>query len=92
MEGAAAAAGADPVIRLSHVLEFVGSDGAIAPPEGLPTLAQARRRAERQVIVEALARVNGDRARAATLLRISLATLYRKLGACADRSREPQSA
>jgi transcriptional regulator with PAS, ATPase and Fis domain len=88
VEGAAAVAGAEEEIRLPHVLQFV------APPvepldDGIPSLAQARRSAEQRAILNALGHVGGNRERAAKLLRISQATLYRKLG---EGDRRQQSA
>jgi transcriptional regulator with PAS, ATPase and Fis domain len=80
VEGAAAFAGSDDVLRLAHVRHFVAAGSP--PPgveDGLPSLAQARRRAEQRVILDALTRVGGNREQAAKLLRISAATLYRKL-------------
>jgi transcriptional regulator with PAS, ATPase and Fis domain len=46
----------------------------------MPSLAQARQSAEQRAIADALGRAGGNRERAAKLLRISPATLYRKLG------------
>ena len=79
VEGAAAVAGADDEIRLPHVLHFV-EPLAAAGEQRMPSLAQARRSAERRAILSALGQVGGNRERAAKLLRISAATLYRKLG------------
>jgi two-component system, NtrC family, response regulator AtoC len=81
IEGASAVASNEEIIRLPHVLQFVvplasGPTGA----DGIPSLAQARKIAERRAILEALGQVGGNRERAAKLLRISQATLYRKLG------------
>ena len=81
VEAAAAMAGADEAIGLLHVVEVVapGACGSVSG-SGLPTLAEVRCRAERDAILAALTRAQGNRARAAKLLRISEATLYRKLG------------
>ena len=85
VEGAAAVAGGEDEVGLPHVLQFVGP--RMAPREdGVPSLAQARRSAEQRAILNALGQVGGNRERAAKLLRISQATLYRKLGARAQRS------
>jgi transcriptional regulator with PAS, ATPase and Fis domain len=85
VEGAAAVAGSGEAILLPHVLQFVAP---LAPPpeNAVPSLAQARRSAEERAILNALGQVGGNRERAAKLLRISQATLYRKLGARAQRS------
>ena len=81
VEGAAAVAVAEAVIHLAHVVQFVAPGmQQPAPTDGVPTLAQARKAAEQRAILEALGRVGGNRERAARLLRISQATLYRKLG------------
>jgi sigma-54-specific transcriptional regulator len=87
VEGAAAVAGNDGMIRLPHVLQFVGPLVSATPEQGVPSLAQARRSAEQRAILHALGFAGGNRERAAKLLRISQATLYRKLG-----EREQQSA
>ena len=82
VEGAAALAGTDDEVRLPHVLPFVAPSPSSSAVESdsIPSLAEARRRAERRVILAALGQVGGNRERAAKLLRISQATLYRKLG------------
>jgi transcriptional regulator with PAS, ATPase and Fis domain len=81
VEAAAAVAGLEPVVGMLHVVEVLAS----STPDGsrvdiLPSLAEARRRAEGRAILDALRRTEGNRERAARLLRISEATLYRKLG------------
>jgi transcriptional regulator with PAS, ATPase and Fis domain len=91
VEGAAAVASGEDEIQLTHVLQFV------APPEpgdenGVPSLAQARRAAEQRAILNALGQVGGNRERAARLLHISQATLYRKLGEGERPKRAQQSA
>jgi len=64
-----------------HVLEVLPrSADWKAMPEAFPSLAEVRLEAERRAILEALRRVEGNRERAAKLLHISEATLYRKLG------------
>jgi len=85
IEGAAALAGNEEEIRLPHVLQFIAP---LVPSEenGIPSLAQARRSAEQRAILGALGQVGGNRERAAKLLRISPATLYRKLGRTVERS------
>jgi transcriptional regulator with PAS, ATPase and Fis domain len=83
VEGAAAAAGGDDEIRLPHVLQFVGREGG---EEGIQSLAQARHSAEQRAIFNALGHAGGNREQAAKLLRISQATLYRKLGERAQQS------
>ncbi len=85
LEGAAAVAGDEDEVSLSHVLQFV-APAAASQEEGTPSLAEARRRAEQRAILDALGQVGGNRERAAKLLRISQATLYRKLGDQAQRS------
>jgi DNA-binding NtrC family response regulator len=81
VEAAAALAGPDPTIGMLHVVEVLSSAALDLPSiDILPTLAEARRRAEEHAILDALRRTEGNRERAAKLLRISEATLYRKLG------------
>jgi two-component system response regulator HydG len=81
VEGAAAIAGPEDTIRLAHVLEFVAPPLRLdADSDGVRSLAQTRKSAEQRAIFEALGRVGGNRERAAKLLSISEATLYRKLG------------
>jgi DNA-binding NtrC family response regulator len=59
-----------------RVRESAGDAAAVRDPDGLrPTLAEI----ERRYIVETLASVNQDKARAANVLGIDLSTLYRKL-------------
>jgi DNA-binding NtrC family response regulator len=59
-----------------RVRESAGAGGAVRDPDGLrPTLAEI----ERRYIIETLASVNQDKARAANILGIDLSTLYRKL-------------
>jgi len=81
IEAAAAVAGAEDAIGMLPVLEFlVPSAHQTGVPEEVPTLAEVRARAERGAILDALRRVDGNRERAAKLLHISEATLYRKIG------------
>jgi len=81
VEAAAAVAGLDPVVGMLHVVEVLASSRSEAPPVDIfPSLAEARTRAEEHAIIDALQRTAGNRERAAKLLRISEATLYRKLG------------
>jgi DNA-binding NtrC family response regulator len=59
-----------------RVRESAGAGGEMRDPDGLrPTLAEI----ERRYILETLASVNQDKARAANILGIDLSTLYRKL-------------
>lgn len=59
-----------------RIRESAGDAAAVRDPDGLrPTLAEI----ERRYIVETLASVNQDKARAANVLGIDLSTLYRKL-------------
>jgi len=81
VEASAAVAGLEDVIGMAHVVQFLTAFATAAPADSCPTLAEARGRAERRAIVEALQRAGGNRERAAKLLHISPATLYRKLGA-----------
>jgi two-component system response regulator HydG len=86
VEAAAAVAESDGVIGMLHVLEVLAPSGRQAPAPGtFPTLAEVRVDAERRAIFDALRRVNGNRERAAKLLHISAATLYRKLGSGSRR-------
>ncbi len=86
VEGAAAVAGADDEIRLPHVLQLIGPVEAVAQDSRIQSLAQARRSAEQRAIHTALGQVGGNREQAAKLLRISEATLYRKLGEAQQQS------
>jgi DNA-binding NtrC family response regulator len=59
-----------------RVRQSAGDPAAVRDPDGLrPTLAEI----ERRYILETLASVNQDKARAANVLGIDLSTLYRKL-------------
>jgi two-component system response regulator HydG len=80
VEAAAAVAGSDAEIGILDVVQFLSPLASAAPGEDIPTLAQVRQAAEQRAILEALGRAGGNRERAAQLLRISPATLYRKLG------------
>ena len=80
IEAAAAIACGEDEVQLPHVLQFLTPEESDAlPPDQVPTLGQVRRRAEGKAILDALSRTGGNRERAAKLLRISAATLYRKL-------------
>lgn len=81
VEAAAALAGVEPLVSAQHVREVLSSlaDGQAESHEQL-SLGEVRRRAERLAIADALRTTSGNRERAAKLLRISEATLYRKLG------------
>jgi transcriptional regulator with PAS, ATPase and Fis domain len=89
IEASAAVAGCGGEIGMLHVVQFLPP---VAREEGagdvLPTLAEARARAELRAILDALTRAGGNRGRAAKLLRISEATLYRKLGRGRSQDRE----
>jgi two-component system, NtrC family, response regulator HydG len=80
IEASAAVAGTEVEIGLLHVLQFLPpvARPSVAP-DAVLTLAEARARAETRAILEALQRAGGNRERAAKLLRVSAATLYRKL-------------
>jgi len=80
IEAAAAVAGSDAMIGMLHVLQILPPSGDRTAAPVFPSLAEVRMDAERRAILEALRRVEGNRERAAKLLHISEATLYRKLG------------
>lgn len=82
VEAAAAVAGMSPAVEAHHVLEVVGPEPMIRPVtrSGTVSLSEVRRRAEEHAILEALRVAGGNRERAAKMLRVSEATLYRKLG------------
>ena len=81
VEASAAAAGSSDVIGMLEVLQYLAPPlQASSQAEPRPSLAQVRRQAERRAILDALRQAEGNRRRAAGLLRISEATLYRKLG------------
>lgn len=92
IEAAASAARGDTIEEI-HIAEFIRlSEFEISPDQPLPKLGEAARRAEQQLIREALRRTGGDRDRAAVLLGVSATTLYRRMVApgrsCEDRSGE----
>ncbi|PYP55136.1 MAG: hypothetical protein DMD40_14435 [Gemmatimonadetes bacterium] len=66
-------------------------ESAPAGEQCIPSLAQTRRSEELRAILSALGQVGGNRERAAKLLRISPATLYRKLGEGSRRNRQPET-
>jgi transcriptional regulator with PAS, ATPase and Fis domain len=77
---------------MMHVAQFLSPpEKAAVVSEAVPTLAQARARAETRAILEALTRAGGNREQAARLLRVSEATLYRKLGRGRSQDRESPS-
>ena len=92
VEAAAAVAGSEEEIGMMHVAQFLSPpEKAAVVSEAVPTLAQARARAETRAILEALTRAGGNREQAARLLRVSEATLYRKLGRGRSQDRESPS-
>lgn len=65
VEAAAAVAGSEPTVGLTHALQFLpplAPDGA--PLDQFPTLAEVRLRAERRAILQAIHRAEGNRQRA----------------------------
>jgi len=81
IEAAAALAGTASQLCAEHVLQVLRpSDirGDVASDD-MPTLAQVVSRVEVKVILDALRRAENNRAKAAQILGISEATLYRKL-------------
>jgi two-component system response regulator HydG len=85
VEAGATMAGDDEDVDLCHVLPILEPAARGDASCGCVTLAEARRRAEEEAIGRALAQADGNREEAAKLLRISAATLYRKLK---DRRRQ----
>jgi len=81
IEGAAALAGTDNTLRVLQVSQVIAPDFRQETEPDCLSLVQIRRRSEQRAILNALERVSGNRERAARLLRISPATLYRKLQA-----------
>jgi transcriptional regulator with PAS, ATPase and Fis domain len=80
VEAAAAKAGKASAVGGEHLLEFLPTgEPELAAMKRLPTLHEAVRRAEARAILEALRRSGGSRKGAAELLRVSEATLYRRL-------------
>lgn len=76
----AASVGAEGAVDPAHLAEFLAPPRWInQPATALPTLAEAVRLAEKTAIQSALRLARGDRERAADLLGISAATLYRRL-------------
>jgi two-component system, NtrC family, response regulator AtoC len=90
IEAAAAFAGANGRLEAAHVTQALP---AVQPPtdgvqrNGTPKLADALQYAEEAAIAEALRRSGNHRKRAAALLGISEAKLYRKLANMAERRR-----
>ena len=80
IEAAAAVSTAESLEALD-LCEFLPQNGASVDPgdHPLPTLDEILLRAERLAIEEALRRAGGNRRRAATLLGISEASLYRRI-------------
>lgn len=83
---AAAALTSGATVDAEVIREFLECGPAEPRQEivGLPTLAEQVRRTEAQAIQDALRHADGDRVRAASLLGISVSTLYRRLGAAVD--------
>jgi len=91
VEASAAVAVGEATLQAHHVREVIDPFQSEPGPAAVRTsLAEVRQRAERQAIEDALRLTGGNRERAARLLRISEATLYRRLVA-ADPSRSPGS-
>lgn len=81
VEASAAMAGSYDVIGVQHVAECLATMAPDSAEQNeVLSLAEARRQAERRALLGALRQANGNREVAARLLRISQATLYRKLG------------
>jgi two-component system, NtrC family, response regulator HydG len=76
---AAAFAGTSDTLEECHVLEIVRIEDDDRPSDRLPTLAEALQRAASIAIASALSHTRGHRARAAEILGISEASLYRRL-------------
>lgn len=76
---AVAAVAPDGCIDAHHIQEFLPASAPGQAGGTLPTLAEALRMAEMSAIQEALKRAGGNRDRAAALLGVSVATLYRRL-------------
>jgi DNA-binding NtrC family response regulator len=80
VEAAAALAGAEREIGGSQVIEVLSEGRSTAPTAStFPTLAEVLDRTEKRVLIEALGHADQNRERAARLLDVSEATLYRKL-------------
>ncbi len=95
VEAAAAIAGASEEIGGAHVAQVlmpsVAPDAAV---DRVPTLAETVWQAESRALLDALHRSENNRARAARILGISQATLYRKLAkhyGSGDTGGEPSS-
>lgn len=80
MEAAVAMAGTSRSITVDHLIEVLTPHRTRPQVTERPfSLAEVRQRAERHAILDALRVTEGNRERAATMLDISIATLYRKL-------------
>jgi len=79
VEAAAAIAGPGRAVAAEHLMDVVALQMPPSDAERVLSLAEVRRKAEQHAILSALRATEGDRERAAAMLDISLATLYRKL-------------
>lgn len=80
VEAAAALAGASDEADASHVVQVLKAPAHLPTvTDPRPTLAELLRQAEMRALLDALREANENRARAAEILGISEATLYRKL-------------
>lgn len=80
VEAAATLAGDECEVTVDHLLPILAiPERSTTASEGIPSLAEARRRTDEETIGRALAEANGNRELAARLLRVSAATLYRYL-------------
>ncbi len=84
VEATAALAGNEPIVARCHLAEVI-TPVSLRERSSVPTLAEVRRRAELRAISDALEYTGGNREAAARLLRISPATLYRKLTFTPDK-------
>lgn len=93
VEAAVAMAGSEPLVTAAHVREVLGAPEVAEPgPVRTRSMAESLRRAAVLAIRKALLVTGGNRDAAAKLLRISPATLYRKMAEkpAADRGEASQ--